>query len=115
MRDFLTLEIWKGSHHLTLKIYRVTKDFPKEEMFGLTSQMGRSSYSIPCNIAEGCGRNSNSQLANFLQIAIGSCSEIQYQIMLSKELSYINEELFNELHTESIEIRKMIFKYREKL
>ncbi|HTN08465.1 four helix bundle protein [Agriterribacter sp.] len=115
MRDFLTLEIWKRSHLLTLKIYKITKNFPKEELFGLTSQMRRSAYSIPTNIAEGCGRNSNPQFANFLQIATGSCSEIQYQLMLSKELLYITEELFIKLHKEAVEIRKMIFKYCEKL
>ena len=115
MRDFLTLEIWKRSHLLTLEIYKVTKKFPKGELFGLTSQMRRSVYSIPTNIAEGCGRNSNAQLVNFLQIATGSCSEIQYQLMLSKELLCITEELFSELHKEAVEIRKMIFKYSEKL
>jgi four helix bundle protein len=115
MRNFLNLEIWKKSHQLTLKIYKTTKHFPKEEMFGLTSQMRRSSSSIPTNIAEGCGRNSNPQLANFLQIASGSCSELQYQIILSKELSYITEEVFYEIHTDVIDVRRMIFGYRDKL
>ena len=115
MRNFLNLEIWKRSHQLTLKIYRITKYFPKEEIFGLTSQMRRSSSSIPTNIAEGCGRNSNPQLANFLQIASGSCSELQYQIILSKDLSYITEEVFNELQTDVIEVRRMIFGYWGKL
>jgi four helix bundle protein len=73
--------------------------------------MRRSSSSIPTNIAEGCGRNSNSQLANFLQIATGSCSELQYQIILSKDLFYITEEVFNELHTDAVDVRKMIFGY----
>jgi four helix bundle protein len=115
MRNFLNLEIWKRSHLLTLKIYKITKYFPKEEMFGLTSQMRRSSSSIPTNIAEGCGRNSNPQLGNFLQIASGSCSELQYQIILSKDLFYITEEVFNELHTDAIEVRRMIFGYWGKL
>ena len=115
MRNFLNLEIWKKSHQLTLKIYKTTKHFPKDEMFGLTSQMRRSSSSIPTNIAEGCGRNSNPQLANFLQIATGSCSELQYQIILSKELSYITEEVFNEIHTDAVDVRRMIFGYWSKL
>ncbi|MEO6220904.1 MAG: four helix bundle protein, partial [Ginsengibacter sp.] len=80
MRNFLNLEIWKKSHQLTLKIYTITKHFPKDELFGLTSQIRRSSSSIPTNISEGCGRNSNQQLINFRQIATGSCSELQYQI-----------------------------------
>jgi four helix bundle protein len=115
MRNFLNLEIWKRSHQLTLKIYKITKYFPKEEIFGLTTQMRRSSSSIPTNVAEGCGRNSNPQLANFLQIASGSCSELQYQIILSKDLSYITEEVFNELLTDVIEVRRMIFGYWGKL
>jgi four helix bundle protein len=115
MRNFLNLEIWKRSHQLTLKIYKVTKYFPKEELFGLTGQMRRSASSIPSNIAEGCGRNSNPQLAHFLQIACGSCSELQYQIILSKDLFYITEEVFNELHTDVVDIRKMIFGYWDKL
>lgn len=115
MRNFLTLEFWKRSHLFTLKVYKITKSFPKEEIFGLTSQMRRSSSSIPTNIAEGAGRNTNPQFAYFLQIASGSCSEIQYQLILSKDLSYISEEVFNELHSEIIEIRKMIFHYVSKL
>ncbi len=115
MRNFLNLEIWKKSHLLTLKIYKTTKQFPKDEIFGLTSQMRRSSSSIPTNIAEGCGRNSNPQLINFLQISTGSCSELQYQIILCKELSYINEDIFNELHNEVIDVRRMIFAYLNKL
>ncbi len=67
MRNFLNLEIWKRSHELTLEIYKNTKHFPKEELFGLTSHIRRSSSSIPTNIAEGCGRNSNQQLINFFK------------------------------------------------
>ena len=115
MRNFLTLEIWKRSHLFTLKIYNITKSFPREELFGLSSQMRRSSSSIPTNIAEGAGRNTNPQFAQFLQFSSGSCSEIQYQLILSKDLTYISEEVFKELHSEIIEIRKMIFHYAGKL
>lgn len=115
MRNFLTLEIWKRSHLLTLKIYKLTKSFPKSEIYGLTSQMRRSPSSIPTNIAEGCGRNTNPQFAHFLQIVSGSCSEIQYQLILSKDLSYISEEIFKELHSEIVEIRKIIYHYTSKL
>ena len=115
MRNFLNLEIWKRSHELTLEIYKNTKNFPREELFGLTSQIRRSASSIPTNIAEGCGRNSNPQLSNFLQIATGSCSELQYQIILSKDLSYINEQVFNHLQSDVIDIRRMIYGYSGKL
>ena len=86
MRNFLNLEIRKRRHQLTLKIYKAAKYFPKEELLGLSSQMCRSASSIPSNITESCGRNSNPQPAHFLQIACGSCSELQYQIILSKDL-----------------------------
>lgn len=76
MRDFRQLRIWELSHALTLKIYQITKSFPKEELFALTSQMRRSSSSIPTNIAEGCGRGSNNDYARFLQIAVGSAYEL---------------------------------------
>lgn len=115
MRIFLTLDIWKRSHLLTLKIYQITKAFPREEMFGLCSQMRRSATSIPTNIAEGCGRNTNPQLAQFLQISTGSCSELQYQIFLCKKLSSYSEEVFNELDSDINELRKMIFAYPSKL
>ena len=114
MRNFLTLEFWKRSHLFILKIYNITQSFPKDEMFGLTSQIRCSSSSILTNIAEGAGRNTNHQFLHFLQIASGSCSEIQYQLILSKDLSYISEDVFNKLHLEIIEIRKMIFQYLPK-
>ena len=115
MRDCQTLSIWQRSHQLTLATYKATSNFPKEELFGLTSQMRRASFSVPTNIAEGCGRNSNDQLSNFLQISLGSISELHYQLILSKDLLYLNEITFLILETEAIEIRKIIFAYRSKL
>ena len=115
MRDFSKLSIWQKSHELTLKIYTLTKSFPREEIFGLTSQMRRSASSIPTNIAEGCGRSSNPQFKHFLNFSIGSTSELEYQIILSKDLHYISDIAFNELHPLITEVRKMIYAYREKL
>lgn len=115
MRNFQTLSIWQRSHQLTLETYKMTQGLPKEELFGLTSQMRRSASSVPTNIAEGCGRNSNAQLSNFLQISLGSISELHYQFILSKDLLYINEPTFSKLEAEAIEIRRMMFAYRSKL
>ncbi len=115
MRDFAKLEIWKRSHLLTIKIYQITKQFPKEELFGLTSQIRRSSSSIPTNIAEGCGRNTNPQLKQFLDIASGSYSELLYQLILSKDLNYMSESLYFELYNETIQVGKMISSYMTKL
>lgn len=115
MRDFTQLSVWQKSHSLTLAIYSLTKDFPKEEIFGLTSQMRRSSYSIPTNIAEGCGRDTNPQFKNFLNIASGSATELQYQIILSRDLFYIDEITFEELFNQIIEIKKMLYSYMKTL
>jgi four helix bundle protein len=115
MRAFSNLGIWQKSHALTLKIYLVTKSFPKEEMFGLSSQMRRSASSISTNIAEGCGRSTNPQFKHFLDFSLGSSSELEYQIILSKDLTYISENIFNELETMVTEVRRMIHAYRGKL
>ena len=96
---------------ITLKIYSTTKSFPKEEMFGLISQMRRSASSIPTNIAEGCGRNSNPDFKRFLVMAAGSSSELEYQLFLSKDLKFLSDSKFKELENETIEIRKMIHSF----
>jgi four helix bundle protein len=108
MRKFQDLQIWHRSHALTLEIYRATKSFPKEEIYGLTSQMRRSSSSVPTNIAEGCGRNSNPDFARFLTIAMGSSAELEYQLILSRDLDYISLADFDILFDDLTEIRKMI-------
>lgn len=94
MRDFRQLRVWEESHQITLEIYRITKSFPKEELFALTSQIRRASISIPSNIAEGCCRGSNKDYANFLQIALGSAFEIDYQLLLAKDLTYISPDSY---------------------
>ena len=115
MRDFHNLLIWQRSHQLTLDVYKVSQSFPKEELFGLTSQIRRAISSIPTNIAEGCGRNSNKDIAHFLQIAIGSASEVEYELLLAHDLQYINKDEYERLINEMVAIRKMIIKYRTEL
>ncbi len=108
MRDFKKFEVWHLSHHLTLKIYQISKSFPKEEIFGLTSQIRRSFASIGYNIAEGSGRNSDKEFANFINIALGSSNEAENQLILGKDLGFINEETFIVLEAELIILKKKL-------
>ena len=89
MRSFRELEVWKQAHQLTLDVYRVSKPFPREELFGLTGQVRRSAASIPANIAEGCGRDGEAEFARFLGIAMGSASELEYHLLLVRDLELI--------------------------
>ena len=89
MQDFRKLMIWQKGHEMALEIYTMTNSYPRTETYGLVSQMRRSAASIPTNIAEGCGRYGNKELARFVQIALGSASELEYQILLSRDLGYI--------------------------
>ena len=115
MRKFQELTVWQKSHELCLKIYKISQNFPKEELFGLTSQIRRAATSIPTNIAEGSGRESNAEMKRFLIISSGSCSEVEYQIILAKDLGYISDNSAIEL-TEYIQsIRKMLFSFINRL
>ena len=89
MHNYKKLNVWISSISLVKNIYNLTRKFPKEEMFVLTQQLRRAAISIPSNIAEGAGRNSNAQFKNFLQISIGSCFEVETQLIISKELDSI--------------------------
>ena len=89
MKDFRQLTVWENAHGMTLILYKMTADFPKHELFGLTSQIRRCAASIPANIAEGCGRLGNSELHRFLQISCGSASELEYHLLLAKDLGYV--------------------------
>jgi len=117
MRDFRQLKVWEQSHRLTLKIYELTKTFPKEELFALTNQMRRASSSIPANIAEGCGRSGNKEYAYFLQIATGSIYELDYHILLARDLKYLNivsyDELYNEIDSLKRQLAVLLRKVRE--
>jgi four helix bundle protein len=110
MQDFRKLLVWEKSHKLTLSIYNLTHSFPKEEMYGLTSQIRRASSSVPINIAEGCGRGSDADFARFLQIAFGSVSETEYLLLLCFELGYFSEKNYMEMTNLIQEIKKMLAK-----
>lgn len=89
MKNFRQLKVWQKSHQLTLKVYAVSRAFPKEELFGLTSQIRRSAMSVPSNIAEGCGRTGDVEFRRFLVIAMGSANELDYQLLLGSDLGFI--------------------------
>ena len=108
MRDFHQLSVWQKSHQFTLDVYVLTHAYPKEELFGLTSQIRRSSSSIATNIAEGCGRGSDADFGRFLQMAMGSASESEYQILLSFDLNYIDENQFKQMNAKVTEIKRML-------
>src|SRR4051794_19458156 len=105
MKNFRDLQIWNRSHQLTLEVYRLTQGFPKSETYGLTSQMRRSVSSIPTNIAEGCGRNSEKDFARFLDNSMGSASELEYQ--LTHDLNYICDDAYEKTSRELTEIKRM--------
>lgn len=108
MRNFRKLLVWDKSHQLTLSLYKLTSNFPKEELYGLVSQMRRAASSVPSNIAEGCGRNSQAEFARFLIIALGSASELEYQILLSGDLGFIDTIKSKELKSDVTEIKRML-------
>ena len=108
MKDFKNLEVWQAAHDLTLAIYSATSIFPKHELFGLTSQLRRSAASIGWNIAEGCGRGGQVEFNRFLDIASGSCKEVEYQLLLARDLHYIADELYGSLDRELKSIRRRI-------
>jgi four helix bundle protein len=108
MQDYRELNVWKKAHQLTLEVYRVTGGFPQDERFGLTNQMRRASVSIGSNISEGCGRASSPDLAHFLQMAMGSTSEIDYQLLLARDLGYLPAEDYSPLSASAAEVMKML-------
>ena len=107
-RDFRSLNAWRKSHELATDVYNATSGFPPSEQYALTSQIRRSAVSIPSNIAEGCGRGGNAELARFCQIALGSASELEYQLLLSTELKYLSHDHHDKLLPKVIEVKKML-------
>ena len=108
MKDYRELRVWERAHGLTLRIYKATENFPQHERYGLAGQLRRAAASIPTNLAEGCGRGTDGELARFVQIAAGSASETDYLLRLCHDLEYIAGDNYVALSEELIEIRKML-------
>lgn len=108
MKDFRDLKVWEKAHALTLQCYEATKPFPREELFGLISQIRRASSSVPANIAEGCGRRGNGELHRCLQIAMGSASELEYHLLLSRDLGFLKPEIHEKVQPQVEEVKRML-------
>lgn len=115
MKDFRKLKVWEKSHQLALAVYQATASFPKTEVYGLTSQIRRSSVSIPSNIAEGSGRGSDADLRRMLQIAFGSASELEYQLLLAHELKFFPDIVYQDLSNQTTEVKRMLSSLMKKL
>jgi four helix bundle protein len=100
--------VWEDSHKLTLTLYSLTKGFPREELFGVTSQLRRASSSIPANIAEGCGKGSDAEFCRFLQIAFGSACETEYHLILSRDLGYLTEADYALVQADLVSVKKRL-------
>ena len=115
MKSFHQLKVWQKAHDLTLMVYRVTAAFPRDETYGLTSQIRRSCSSIPANLAEGCGRDGDAELARFSSIAMGSASELEYHLLLARDLSFIDADTYTELADRTTEVKRMLAAFIQQL
>lgn len=115
MQNYKDLNVWVWAHEFVLEVYAVSKKFPKEELFALTNQLKRSAISIPANIAEGCGKKSNNELAHFLNISLGSANETEYLLILAKDLSFINDQEASRLLTKVNKIKGMLITFITKV
>lgn len=115
MKTIRDLLIWQKAMNLVTNTYQITQKFPKEELFGLTSQIRRSAISLPSNIAEGYGRDSNKEFLRFIKIVIGSLFEFQTQIEIAKNINYLNENEFKNLYEETRELEAMIISFSKRL
>ena len=115
MKDFHELKVWQKAHELTLAVYQVTAKFPREELYGLTTQMRRAGTSIAANLAEGCGRNGDAELSRFRWIAMGSASELQYFLLLARDLQLLPGGDYDRLAEKTREVKRMLAGFLEKL
>jgi four helix bundle protein len=115
MKSFRDLQVWEKAHQLTLAVCVATAGFPRAELYGLTSQVRRASSSMPANIAEGCGRSGDNELRRFLEIAMGSASELEYHLLLAKDLKMLDESNYSQLNQQVCELKRMLTAFILKL
>jgi four helix bundle protein len=115
MRDFTKLAVWTKAHNLTLRVYAESASFPREETYGITSQVRRAASSIAANIAEGCGREGEPELARFLRISMGSASEVEYFLLLAKDLNYLAKVDYDSLIEDLFEVKRMQVRFLQRL
>jgi len=115
MKDFRNLKVWQKAHNLTLALYKLTTRFSKDELYGLASQIRRARVSLPANIAEGCGRRTDRELCQFLVISLGSASELEYYLLLSRELGFVTNTDHDQLAGDLTEVKKMLNAFIQRL
>ena len=115
VKDFRELKVWQKAHQLTLAVYELTATFPREELYGLTAQLRRAGSSIAANLAEGCGRNGDAELARFCSIAMGSASELKYHLLLARDLKLIKPKDYEALNQQATELKRMLTALMQKL
>jgi four helix bundle protein len=115
VKDFRELKVWRKAHELTLAVYQIAASFPREELYGLTAQLRRASSSIAANLAEGCGRNGDAELARFCSMAMGSASELEYHLLLARDLKLIRPQDYDALDQRATELKRMLTALLQKL
>ncbi len=108
MQDYKKLKVWEKSNKIALDVYSLTAEFPVEEKYGITSQIRRAVISIPTNIAEGTGRGSNKDFNRFLHISMGSASEVDYLLLLAKDLKFFDQNVYSKISDDLFEVKKML-------
>jgi len=115
VQDFRNLKIWQKSHELTRAVCQASRGFPSAEAYGLTSQIRRAATSISANIAKGCGRGSDADFGRFVQMAMGSASEVQYLLLLARDLSYLGNGNYSTIEAMTVEVKKMLAAFLKRI
>jgi four helix bundle protein len=108
VRDFRTLSVWTKAHTLAVETYKATGGFPKDELYGLVSQLRRAAVSVPANIAEGCGRGGEAEFRHFLHISLGSATELEYHLLLARDLAFLSDADYGSLSGRTTEVKRML-------
>lgn len=115
MKDSRNLDVWKKSHQLTLSTYAITNNFPKQELYGLTSQLRRAAVSVPANLAEGCGRSNDGDFQRFVQNAMGSTTEVEYHFLLARDLGLLSAEAYGKVDVQIQQLKRMLMGLNRKV